>query len=341
MAVNGVEPIGILDPDRAYRHAATLFLGIILMSRDRLVGAFLVALSAACFGAMAIFARFAYADGAEPVAVLFLRFLLAGIVLGAVMISGRRAWPRGRNLWVLAAMGGVCYVGQSLSFFVALEHAAAGLVALLLYLYPFLVTILGAVLLRRRLTLKRICAVLIALLGTALTLGGGLSGAPLGIGLGLTAALIYSVYILVGGIVLTREDPLGAATVVMIAAAVVFGGIVAIERPAFPATVVGWSAIVAIAIVSTVVAMVSLFAGLRRVGAADAATLSTLEPVVTFALAAVFLGEPLRGHQLLGGAIILAAVIWLTRNGAAPDAPVASQVPQPAAGGGSGRSSAS
>jgi drug/metabolite transporter (DMT)-like permease len=55
---------------------------------------------------------------------------------------------------------------------------------------------------------------------------------------------------------------------------------------------------------------------MQRLGAADAATLSTLEPVVTFALAAVFLGEPILPNQLAGGVLILGAVIWLTRAGA-------------------------
>tara|TARA_R110001583_G_scaffold90144_3_gene231880 strand:- start:109265 stop:110200 length:936 start_codon:yes stop_codon:yes gene_type:complete len=310
------------------------------MNRNRLVGVLLVALSATAFGAMAIFARYAYADGAGPVAVLFLRFLLAGTVLAVSMLITRRRWPRGRNLLVLGAMGGLFYVGQSLSFFTALNHAAAGLVALLLYLYPFLVTVLGALLLRRRLTVARMCAVLLALVGTALTLGGHLSGEPLGIALGLLAALIYSVYFLVGSLVLDREDPIASATVVMLAAAIVFGGIAVAFPTPFPATLSGWLAVGAIAVVSTVVAMVSLFAGIRRLGAADAATLSTLEPVVTVLLAAVFLAEPLQANQLLGGAVILSAVIWLTRAEASPAADATVQAPQPAAEGSTGRSSA-
>jgi len=68
---------------------------------------------------------------------------------------------------------------------------------------------------------------------------------------------------------------------------------------------------------STVVAMITFFAGMARLGAADAATLSTLEPVVTVLLAALFLGEEVGGWQLAGGAIILTAVIVLARSGEA------------------------
>jgi len=287
----------------------------------RILGALLVAISAASFGAMAIFARYAYADGADVIAVLFLRFAIASALMSAYMVVARRRWPRGRNLAMLAVMGGVGYVGQSFAFFSALNHASAGLVALLLYLYPFLVTVLGALFLREPLGAGRVLAVLAALGGTALTLGGGIAGEPLGVALGLASALLYSVYILTGSRVLATADALGAATVVMIAAAVVFGAIALATAPRFPAAPAGWAAVLAIAVVSTVIAMGGFFAGIRRLGAADAAALSTLEPVVTIVLAAIFLDEPLNAMQLVGGAIILAALVWLTRSGASRAAP--------------------
>lgn len=284
-----------------------------VMADSRMWGAGLVALSAASFGAMAIFARFAVADGIEISMLLFLRFLIAGVVMAVVMTLTRRSWPRGRNRMVLVLMGGVGYVGQSLCFFLALNHASAGLVALLLYLYPFLVTVIGAIFLGESMTRLRAVAVLAALLGTGLTIGSGLEGSPLGIALGVAAALIYSVYILVGSRVLREEEPLGAATVVMLSAAVVFGLGVMLESPRFPASVVGWSSVLAIALVSTVLAMVGFFAGVKRLGASDAATLSTLEPVITFVLAAVFLDESVSLIQMTGGGVVLAAVIALAR----------------------------
>lgn len=285
------------------------------MSNERFVGALYIAVSATAFGAMAIFARFARDSGADVVTVLFLRFLIAAVLMSVVMLASGRRWPSSRNLMILAAMGGIGYVGQSFSFFSALNYASAGLVALLLYLYPILVTLIGAIFLRRRLTTTRVAAVLAALAGTALTIGSGVSGQPMGIALGIGAALIYSIYILVGSRVMSEEAPLASATVVMIAAAVVLGALAALNGPAWPQGTMGWLAVLLIAVVSTVIAMVSFFIGMQKLGAADAATLSTLEPVVTFVLAAIFLGEPILPNQILGGAVILGAVVWLTRAG--------------------------
>lgn len=285
-----------------------------MIANPRWIGAGLVALSALSFGAMAIFARFAFVGGVDVTALLFLRFLIAGALMAVLMSALKRPWPRRRNALTLALMGGVGYVAQALCFFLALQHASAGLVALLLYLYPFLVTLLGVAFAGERLTLLRTLAVLSALLGTTLTIGAGLSGSPLGIALGLAAALIYSIYILVGNRVLKEEDPLAAAAVVMLAAAGVFGLVVLVDTPRFPASAAAWVAVLAIALISTVVAMVGFFAGVKRLGAADAATLSTLEPVVTFVLAAIFLDEPVSAAQMAGGAIVLGAVIALARG---------------------------
>jgi drug/metabolite transporter (DMT)-like permease len=234
----------------------------------------------------------------------------------ALMQLRRLVWPQGRSLLLLIAMGGLGYFGQSLCYFAALQYASAGLTALLLYLYPAIVTVLSALLARRRLSPLRMLAVAAALLGTGLAVGGSLAGSLLGILLGVTAALIYSVYILVGERVTPLAGAMPSATVIMLAAAAAFGLIVWSRGAAFPASPLAWAAVGGIVLLSTVVGIITFFAGMERLGAADAATLSTLEPVVTVVLAAIFLGEAVGRWQIAGGAIILAAVIVLARSAA-------------------------
>ncbi|MDP3478410.1 MAG: DMT family transporter [Desulfoprunum sp.] len=279
-----------------------------------LTGVLYVALSAASFGALPIFIKIAYASGAEPVAVLALRFAFAALLMSTIMLAKGLPWPRGKNLLILICMGGLGYVGQSFCFFSALNYASAGLVSLLLYLYPALVTVLGAIFLRQRLSRFKFAAVMAALAGTALIIGGDAGGSLQGVVLGISAALIYSIYILVGSRMMRAEGALPAATVVMLSAAGVFAVMAAIQQPVLPGSASGWLAVVAIAVVSTVIAMVSFFAGLARLRASDAATISTLEPLVTVILAAFFLGEPITPMKLVGGSIILIALVVLART---------------------------
>ena len=287
--------------------------------RGRAAGVAFIVASASGFGGMAIFARIAYDGGADVVAVLFLRFLIAAVCMSVLLRARRLQWPRGRTLLGLAALGGVGYVGQSAAYFTALTYAPASLVALLLYLYPAIVTLLAAALGSTALTKRRVVALVIALTGTALTVGPDLSGRPLGIALALAGAAIYSVYILVGNEITPRVGALQSSTVVMAAAAVVYGGVTLVARPSFPSTGASWIAVVAIALVSTVVAITTFFAGMARLGAADASTLSTIEPVVTVLLAALVLDERLSPVQLAGGVLILGAVVLLTRSPAGGD----------------------
>jgi len=293
-------------------------------ARDKFAGVLLIALSASAFGAMAIFARFAYAAGADVYGLLAVRFVLAAIAMGVVLRVRGISLPPLRRVLALAAMGGIGYVSQSYCFFSALNHAQASLVALLLYLYPLFVTILAAIFLKEKLTTAAVIALVLCSVGAGLTVGGG-QGSPLGIALGLAAAVIYSVYIVVGARVTAGVNAIATTTVICTAAAVVYVAIGILRSsagvpPQFPSTAGGWLALLAIALVSTVLAILTFFAGLQRLGAAKASMLSTLEPVVTVLLAAALLGEQIGMAQAVGGGLILLGVLWLTRR--ASGAPV-------------------
>lgn len=281
----------------------------------RLTGALLVALSAVAFGSMAILGVWAQDDGTSTPALIVVRFTLASVVLaGVARVRGVRLPPL-RRAWPIAAMGGIGYVGQSYCYFLALEHAQASLVALLLYLFPAFVAILAAVFLHERIGRVTALALAVALAGSALVVGGG-SGRPLGIALGIGAAVIYSIYITVGSVVTREVDTLAVATIVCSSAAVVGGLVVlvlaAAGRPAsFPRSASGWSSLVAIAALCTVVAILAFFGGLALLGPTPTSVLSTLEPVVTVVLAWWLLSESLSPVQVAGAVLVLTATVWL------------------------------
>lgn len=298
---------------------------ILFAANDRLPGVLLILLSAAGFGAMPIFARVAYADGANLYGVLITRFWAAGILLLVAAAWRGTAWPGRTKIAQLAAMGCIGYAGMSYCYFAALNYLPAALVALLLYTFPIIVTALAVVFLHEKVTLIQCCALALCAIGTLLVIGsdgfsGGASLSPLGVGLALGAAVIYAGYITIGTRVTRNIDPVLATTIICLAAACAFT-MIALARAQmglptrFPATLPGWGGLLGVAIVSTVVAIIAFFAGLQRLGAAQTAMLSTLEPVVTIALAAWLLSESLTGWQTLGGAATLAGVVWLASLG--------------------------
>ena len=107
----------------------------------RLIGILLIAISAASFGTLAIFGRYAYADGMDTFTVLFIRFTSSAVFMSIVLLVRKEHFPSRRILLQLVGMGALGYVGQSFLYLSAIKYASAGLVALLLYLYPMFVFI--------------------------------------------------------------------------------------------------------------------------------------------------------------------------------------------------------
>jgi drug/metabolite transporter (DMT)-like permease len=218
-------------------------------------------------------------------------------------------------------MGGIGYAAQSGLFFAALERMDASLLALILYTYPALVVVGAVALGREQATARRIVALVVALGGVSLVLAGAASGGidALGAAMGFGAALVYTAYILIGDRV-TTGIPLVALVALVCTGATCTFAVASVVRGGVELGYggVGWAAVAGIVLVSTVGAILAFFAGLARGGPSAASILSTLEPVVTVALAAAAFGESLSAVQLVGGALVLSAVVvmqWPARAG--------------------------
>lgn len=279
---------------------------------NRLTGILLIAVSAASFGTLGIFGNFAYAEGVDTFTVLFLRFGLAASFMTIVLILRKEPFPRGRVLAQLIGMGGLGYGIQSFMYMTAIKYASPGLVALLLYLYPFFVAILSMIFLNEKLSRIKAIALVLALVGAALTVG-PLSGQLIGAVLAITGALVYSIYIIVGSHVMRQVSAIQSSTVIFGSAGAVYGALIFVNGASFPSTQAGWLAIAGIVFISTIIPVVTFLAGLERVGPINAAMLSTLEPVVTVLLAAWLFDDKLMPIVLVGGVMILVAVLILTR----------------------------
>jgi drug/metabolite transporter (DMT)-like permease len=186
-------------------------------------GVALCLVAAIGFGAMAIFAKEAYAAGTGTVTLLAVRFLLAAAVLWTLVLI-RRSLPssrrRGRAVRTsrppltrrTAGVGlllGAGYAVEAAAYFAALRRIDAALASLLLYLYPGVVALAAARLGVDRLTPRRVAALGLTTTGAVLALAGAGTGAvdPLGAGLAVLAAVLYSAYILCSDRAAAAVDP--------------------------------------------------------------------------------------------------------------------------------------
>jgi drug/metabolite transporter (DMT)-like permease len=273
--------------------------------------------SATAFGAMGVFGKLAYDEGANVGTLLATRFVLAaGVLWLLVLCAGGarelRVLSR-RDAGIALALGAVGYGAQAGGYFAALERLDASLLALLVYTYPVIVAVTAVALRRERASRRTAAALALASTGLVLVLAGAAAGAldPLGTALGLGAAVVYSAYILTSEGVAARVGPLALSTLVCTGAAMTLtlAGLAGGDLNPGSVSAAGFAALSGLALVSTVAAVALFFAGLRRVGPTAASILSTLEPVVTVALAFVAFGESLGPTQLAGGMLVVLAVL--------------------------------
>jgi drug/metabolite transporter (DMT)-like permease len=250
-----------------------------------------------------------------------------------------------RDVATAIALGACGYAIQAGSYFAALERIDASLLSLLLYTFPAIVATAAVLLGRERMTGRRLAALVLSLGGGVLVVAGAGTGGLDAIGtvLGLTAAVTYSVYILISDGIVHRVRPRVLSALVCTGAAVslIIGSVLLGELRPAEVGAEGWIWMACIALLSTVAAVSLFFAGLRRAGPTTASILATMEPLVAVVLAFVVFGETLTPVQLAGGALVLSAVPILHarvgRRGKSPQCDGArSGLPRTAAGAGVG-----
>ena len=279
-------------------------------------GVLLVLLSAFGFGLIPIFALFAYRGDINVPTLLFIRFMLAALFfLAYIFYKFRRITLKPRDLFYLFLLGGVCYTAQSTLYFSAVRYISPTLAALLLYTYPVYVMLLAALIDRERLTRLTVASVSISFFGVLLILGtsyGQINGS--GIALALSAAVVYSVYIMLGNRVIKTIPPVVTSTFIAL-----FAGIgVAVtslfsERLDFSFSPGTWVHIFGLVIFATLIAILFFFRGIELLGPTKASILSMTEPLFTTICAVILFQDRLTLLQALGGAAVLTGAVLITK----------------------------
>jgi drug/metabolite transporter (DMT)-like permease len=305
------------------------------VDRRSAIGIALVAISAAGYGSGSVLAAPIYATGIDWLTLVAWRFLIGAVVgWGWVLISPTRRAAAGRlrrrQVGVALALGAL-FTGNAGTYYAGLETVPAALAGVLVYTYPVIVAVLSLWFATRLPGRRPWIALGLAVGGTTLALGGidVVSAPPIG-GLALiwASALIYSVWIILSARLSgERRDrlasdapeaagPTGDAAVttalMMSATAAVYGGVSwVVGRPMDPRTVPAdaWPLLVAVGLGASCLAIQTFYAGARRIGAARAALVSTIEPPIIVALSFLFLDQRLAPIQLAGAGLILVGVV--------------------------------
>ncbi len=291
------------------------------------LGALLIVIAASSFGVLGPIAQYANRSGVSSLTLVTWRAGVGAIVvllfMGAQAAGGRRLWrpwreiPRRDRLFL--SLAAPTNAALNLGMFIAFLRIGIALALLIFYIYPAFVALASMAWFGERLDRLRWAALGMSLTGVVLVVAGaGDLGSldALGIGLALMGALAQMFYALAAhhGF---RQVPgtqaaaftMGGAAVLYLLVATVTGRLPDVGQPL--ASVAALLPVLVAGVIGAGLATVCFIAGIRLLGAPRATILSTLEPVVGVALAALLFGALPKPLQFAGGGLIIAAGIVL------------------------------
>ena len=282
-----------------------------------------VVASAVCYSLFAVFTKWTL-DDLDPTDILFWRFAIAVPVAWAiVLVRWRRGGPSPRQAPVPQFfLAGIVFGLVAWLAFAGLDHLSAALYTVVIYTYPAMVAI-GVTILGRRPPARLWIAIGVTLVGIALTVPEVFSSPEAdaaGLVLTLLNAALYAAYV-IGSSRLIDGRPGAVATDGLVASAwsltgslvfaLVVVAVVGVRAPSSPDVL---AAVVGLAVVSTVVAGMTLFVGLTKLPPATAALIATIEPALTLLWAVLLLDETLTALQIVGAALVIGGVAWSQRT---------------------------
>lgn len=284
-----------------------------------MTGRWMVLGAAVLWGTSATLARFMFRDHHVPaLTVVELRLVIATSLLLPWMLWRNRSALRmnRRDLGYLLVLGVFGVAAVQGTYYYSISRLGVGLSILLQYLAPALIVIFE-MLRGRRPGARTLSAVIAAILGTALLVGGvdpvALRATAFDWAIGFTSAIAFSFYIVFSKRGLGRHDPAAVLLYTFAIAALLWAIVTPPWKIATAQYSMGvWWMFLAIGIGSTLLPFALFYGGLRRLRAEEAGVIATIEPVVAVLTAAIFLGEMLRPLQLAGAGLVLAATILST-----------------------------
>ena len=280
-------------------------------------GKFCLIISAVLYGVSPILAAVAYRGGINGITLTFLRSSVSVPLLLAIILADKRPLrlPK-RALGSVAALGVFGGALPILLLYLSYNFISTGLATTLHFIYPIVTVVASAVIYHERMPRIMLSAVVLVTVGIFMFSDIDARSDKVGIILALLSGLFYSFYVIyIDRSGLDRLDYMVLTFYVMLimsAATLIFGLVT--DSLSFDFSPLSWSVSVVISLMVTLGAIPLFQAGIRYEGASAAGILSTVEPVTSVALGALFLGERVEAGQLMGAGMILFGVILAERG---------------------------
>jgi drug/metabolite transporter (DMT)-like permease len=287
------------------------------IDKRRIIGYAAGILAGVSYGTNPLFGKALMESGVPVMVMLFFRYGMAAVILAMWMVFRKesfRAERRGLGLLVLL---GLLFAGSSITLFCSYEYIPSGLATTLVYLYPVFVALI-MVFLRFYPSWQTWLSIL-ATFGGILLLSAPSENVQIripGVLLAVGAALCYSFYL----VIVNRSKrirkvsehtltlySLVTGTVLFLVIRTCQGGrmLEGVDSAA------DWGNLIGLAIVPTMISMLTLAVSTRYIGPTKTAVLGVFEPLTAILIGTILYGEPMTGKMAAGIAICVAAVVFM------------------------------
>lgn len=285
------------------------------MKAGKMIKGYLAAIaSAVLFGCMPLMANYIYADGVNPMTLVFLRnFLALPLIAVLALLQNRSLKLPGKLLprVCITALVGNCLTPTLL--FSSYRFIASGTATVFHFIYPALV-VLGSILLKReKAKLGNIISVILCFVGILLFYD---PGEPLdwrGSLLALVSGVTFAAYVILLSHRDTKQVPgfLFSFYVGVSCSLVMFVLCLVTGQLALPQSLLGWGLCALFSVGITCCAVVLFQVGTFLVGGQQASILSTIEPITSVIVGVVIFQEAVGLRTLFGVLLVVSASVLI------------------------------
>ncbi len=281
--------------------------------------------SAALFAIRPIFVKLVYAQGIDPTTLIAFRMLFSFPIYALMLIlllrdPEKRARLSYRNVLACSIIGLFGYYAASFLDLLGLQYVTSQLGRMILYVYPTMVVILGALMFGEKINMRMLVSLAITYTGVAIIFGHDLhefgSDVTTGALFILASALAFSIYLIFSKRYINQLGSRVFTCVALISASV---GIFihyaltrSISAPEVNAEGLFW--ILVIAIFCTVIPTFFTTAAVARIGANKTGIVAMVGPAFTSCFAIIILSEAFTVYHALGITITVLGVWYLHRE---------------------------
>ncbi|MFP3125816.1 DMT family transporter [Ectobacillus funiculus] len=292
------------------------------MEKKSSLKAYIITMTGAlCWGLIGLFIAPLYARGFTAWDVVAIRGVFTFVILFLLMAVFYRDQLRTRlrDHIFFAGAGIVSVALFNFFYFEVFSQSSLSLAVTLLYTGPLFVTILSRLFFKEPLTIRKGWALALAVTGCAFVVGllpFGQQGIPMKtLLMGILSGFCYALYSIFSKPITKRYSALTITTYTFLYTSIfmLLTSDVIRKTDQFQHADV-WISAVLLALVATVGGFVFYTSGLKHLEASKASILATIEPIIAVLTGVLFLGEHLRGWQVLGIALVMYSAILVSEE---------------------------